>query len=561
MKLIAADRSAPLDAVRPMLQPRRIEALAYVGTVLACIALTVLTLFELSYDGDATPFHVIDVLALGFIVLAATLTHRAFRVEQASQARVTRAIAESERLRAAQTANLAKSRYLANVSHEIRSPLNAIYGYAQLVERDDGVCAKEAARVIRRCAEHMVSLVEGLLDVSQVEHGVLRVRSEDVRLPQFLDQIVSMMRPAAAARGLKFEFRPAGRLPEMVRMDPSRLRQILINLISNAIKFTDLGSVTLAVSYSGQIARFEVIDTGPGISEDELARVFDPFERGDDEDKHNRPGAGLGLTISRAIVEILGGELSVESEAGAGSTFRVTMMLGEVAGTLETAAVPGLLAGYEGRRRSILVVDDDAEQRTVIDRFLTTLGFAVSAVPNGETAIALAGTRSFELAILDISMPGLSGWETALGLREIAGQDLRILMLSANAQEFHRPEFHQPVHDFFLTKPIDFNTLTEAIGGLLELSWKREQPRDESGPAAIAAPLRSGSVELSAAALAHVDRLRELLRIGYVRGIEAEIRALAATSPDAAPIAAQLFDCLDRFDLAGMSRVLEGEPA
>jgi signal transduction histidine kinase/DNA-binding response OmpR family regulator len=561
MKLIAADRSAPLDAVRPMLQPRRIEALAYVGTVLACIALTVLTLFELSYDGDATPFHVIDVLALGFIVLAATLTHRAFRVEQASQARVTRAIAESERLRAAQTANLAKSRYLANVSHEIRSPLNAIYGYAQLVERDDGVCAKEAARVIRRCAEHMVSLVEGLLDVSQVEHGVLRVRSEDVRLPQFLDQIVSMMRPAAAARGLKFEFRPAGRLPEMVRMDPSRLRQILINLISNAIKFTDLGSVTFAVAYSGQIARFEVIDTGPGISEDELARVFDPFERGDDEDKHNRPGAGLGLTISRAIVEILGGELSVESEAGAGSTFRVTMMLGEVAGTLETAAVPGLLAGYEGRRRSILVVDDDAEQRTVIDRFLTTLGFAVSAVPNGETAIALAGTRSFELAILDISMPGLSGWETALGLREIAGQDLRILMLSANAQEFHRPEFHQPVHDFFLTKPIDFNTLTEAIGGLLELSWKREQPRDESGPAAIAAPLRSGSVELSAAALAHVDRLRELLRIGYVRGIEAEIRALAATSPDAAPIAAQLFDCLDRFDLAGMSRVLEGEPA
>jgi len=521
----------------------------------------VLTLFELSYDGDATPFHVIDVLALGFIVLAATLTHRAFRVEQASQARVTRAIAESERLRAAQTANLAKSRYLANVSHEIRSPLNAIYGYAQLVERDDGVCAKEAARVIRRCAEHMVSLVEGLLDVSQVEHGVLRVRSEDVRLPQFLDQIVSMMRPAAAARGLKFEFRPAGRLPEMVRMDPSRLRQILINLISNAIKFTDRGSVTFAVSYSGQIARFEVIDTGPGISEDELARVFDPFERGDDEDKHNRPGAGLGLTISRAIVEILGGELSVESEAGAGSTFRVTMMLGEVAGTLETAAVPGLLAGYEGRRRSILVVDDDAEQRTVIDRFLTTLGFAVSAVPNGETAIALAGTRSFELAILDISMPGLSGWETALGLREIAGQDLRILMLSANAQEFHRPEFHQPVHDFFLTKPIDFNTLTEAIGGLLELSWKREQPRDESGPAAIAAPLRSGSVELSAAALAHVDRLRELLRIGYVRGIEAEIRALAATSPDAAPIAAQLFDCLDRFDLAGMSRVLEGEPA
>jgi CheY-like chemotaxis protein len=234
------------------------------------------------------------------------------------------------------------------------------------------------------------------------------------------------------------------------------------------------------------------------------------------------------------------------------------MMLGEVAGTLEQASAPARLAGYEGRRRSILVVDDEAEQRSVLERLLGKLGFAVSAVPNGETALALAGMRQFDLAVLDISMPGLSGWETALGLRETAGQDLRILMLSANVGEFHRPEFHSPVHDFFLSKPVDFSALTEAIGGLLELTWKLEPgPEEPALPLAAAADAPAGP--LGARAEEHVERLRELLRIGYVRGIEAEIRQLGATGAAAAPLVARLFDCLDRFDLAAMRRVLEGE--
>lgn len=545
--------------------PGRIEAAGFAGTVAACCVLVLLTVLEIGYEGDDTAFHVVDVVALLVIGLAATLTHRAFRIQQESQAAVAKAIAESERLIAAQTANLAKSRYLANVSHEIRSPLNAIYGYAQLVERDEGVNAKEAARVIRRCAEHMTSLVEGLLDVSQVEHGVLRVRSEDVRLRPFLDQIVSMMRPAATAKGLGFDYCPSPRLPEMVRMDPSRLRQVLINLISNAIKFTDRGKVTFSVAYSGQIARFDIEDTGCGIAEAELERVFDPFDRGDDAAKNDRPGAGLGLSISRAIVGILGGQLAVDSQPGKGSRFRVSMMLGEVAGALEAAAAPGRLAGYEGRRRSILVVDDEAEQRQVLERLLTGLGFAVSAVPNGETALALARDRQFDLAILDISMPGISGWETALGLREGAGRDLRILMLSANAQEFHRPEFHQPVHDHFLVKPVDFAALTEAIGGLLRLSWKLDQPRGAAlaAPATVPPALPDAAVtaSLGAAAREHVEKLRELLRIGYVRGIEAEIRKLEASGPEAAPFAARLFACLDRFDLPAMSRLLEMEMA
>ncbi|MBC2666849.1 response regulator [Novosphingobium flavum] len=551
----------PIEQNGPMrrlpLSPGRVERLGFFGTVMACLVLVILTMAEVGYEGDDTAFHVLDVLALIVIGVAATMTHRAFRIQQESQLAASRAIAEAERFRAAQIANLAKSRYLANVSHEIRSPLNAIYGYAQLVERDEGVSAKEAAKVIRRCAEHMTSLVEGLLDVSQVEHGVLRVRSEDVRFGQFLEQIVSMMRPSAAAKGLDFVYAPPARLPEVVRMDPSRLRQVLINLISNAIKYTDRGEVRFAVRYSGQIASFEIVDTGPGIAPEELERVFHPFDRGDDAGKQKMPGAGLGLSISRAIVDILGGTLEVESEPGQGTCFRVRMMLGEVAGSLEKASSPVRHSGYEGARRSILVVDDEAEQRDLLERLLVGLGFAVNAVPNGETALTLAGARRFDLAILDISMPGMSGWEAALGLREMGGPDLRILMLSANASEFHRPEFHHPVHDFFLTKPVDFAVLTETIGGLLELSWKVEQPREDLPH--IASPAATSA--LGQEACDHLDRLRELLRIGYVRGIEAEIRQLGETGGAAQELAARLFGCLDRFDLAGMRRLLEEEVA
>jgi len=531
----------------------RVERWSFYGILVACGFLLTVTGLEVASGGDS--FHVLDLFALVFIGGAATLTHRAFRIQRESQQATARANAERERFQAAETANLAKSRYLANVSHEIRSPLNAIYGYAQLVERDASVDPREAARVIRRCAEHLTSLVEGLLDVSQIANGVLRVRSADVRLKPFIEAIVAMMRPAAAAKGLDFVFDVPARLPEFVRMDPSRFRQVLINLISNAIKFTDAGTVTLRVGYSGQIARFAIVDTGPGIAPDEVDRIFEPFERGRDEAKRALPGAGLGLSISRTIVEILGGKLELESTLGEGTCFTVTMMLSEVSGKLEGAAAPHHLAGYEGAQRTVLIADDEADQRHLIERLLTGLGFRVHAAPNGETAVALAAQGRFDLAILDISMPGLSGWETAVRLRELLGRDLRILMLSANSQELHRPEFKHPVHDFFLTKPVDFTVLTDTIGGLLNLTWKREIAETATVAQTTADDARIR--ELGPAALQHVERLRELLRIGYVRGIEAEIRELSQVGDRAAPLAARLFDCLDRYDLAGMRRELE----
>lgn len=502
---------------------------------------------------DDTHMHLIGLACLTAlcIVAAIVLVREGMRLPSAVVAEETADQLNLEK-EAAQTANFAKSRYLASVSHEIRSPLNAIYGYAQLMERGDQVSSREAAQVIRRCAEHLTSLVDGLLDISQLENGIMRVKHDTVRFRDFLDQMFWMLRPSAQAKGLEFRADYPERLPEYVRVDQSRLRQILINLLSNAIKFTETGSVTFKVRYAGQIATFEVIDTGPGIRAEDRERIFDPFERGGHDSDQVQPGVGLGLPISQAIVQILGGELVLDSTPGQGSRFKVTLMLGQVAGMIGDPSPSRSIVGYEGPQRSILIVDDDIQQLSFMRSLLESLGFDVSAVPNGETAVALCAHRQFDLAVLDISLPGMSGWETAAYLREKMEQNLHIVMLSANVQEFHKPETQVIVHDLFLVKPIEFNALIEALGGLLNLSWKWESASDVAPPR----PAPSGE-GLPEAAMQHVERLRDMLRIGHIRGVEAEIAALDEAAPEARALIAHLYDCLDRYDLSAMTRKLE----
>lgn len=496
--------------------------------------------------------HPIAVIGFGaaFVAVLASCLVLARRVQHFAQlsSRLEAALRAEE---AAEVANLAKARYLANVSHEIRSPLNAIYGYAQLVEQNGDVRPRDAARVIRRCAEHMTSLVESLLDISRFENGLLRVRSEIVCLPDFLDQIVWMMRPAAEAKGLAFVYQPPARLPEFVRTDPSRLRQALINLIGNAIKFTNQGNVNLRIAYRSQIATFEIEDTGPGIAMEDRQRIFDPYEQAAGANGVARQGVGLGLPITKAIIEILGGKLDLESEPGRGSCFRVKLMLSEPANALAPDAPARRIVGHEGPQRSILLVDDDPDQRDFLERFLVACGFEVAAVPNGETAVTLCSSRAFDLAVLDISLPGISGWETAARVRDTLGQAIVIVMASANAQEFHRPDYHQPTHDHFFVKPYRLDEMAEAIAALLRLSWKWEAT---SIPGEATEPCPAG---LPPTALRHVEQLRERIQIGHVRGIEAEIAMLADSAPGHGKLVSALYAALDEFDLAGMAKLLE----
>lgn len=454
---------------------------------------------------------------------------------------------------AAEAANVAKSRYLAHVSHEMRAPLNSIYGYAQLVERNDAIEPADAAKVIRRSAEHLTNLVEGLLDLSAVETGVLRVASDTVRFGPFLDQIASMFRPAAVAKGLSFNCELPDRLPEHVRLDQKRVRQILINLLSNAIKFTASGGVTFRVRYSAPIAVFEVIDTGPGVPEADRDRIFAAFDRGTNQDSLAQPGAGLGLSITQALVQILGGQLELESTPGTGSCFRLTLMLGQASGQMLDTGPTRRVVGYEGARRSILVADDDIQQLALMRHLLEAVGFDVAVAPNGETAVTLCRARRFPLVVLDISMPGMSGWETAAALRAEHGGAIRILMLSGNAHELNAPSDKPPIHDQFLVKPFDIDMVVDVIGHQLDLRWIWSVAGEDAPPAA-AAPVCD---RVPAAAMPHVHRLRDLIRIGHVRGIEAEIRLFADAAPDRRDLAERFYAYLDRFDLPGLAQQLD----
>lgn len=522
------------------------------GLAMALTAMAATLAAELSAGLD-TPLHLLGLLCLTAVcVLTLVVLVRDGGQPEAAVIADHAADQLNIEKEAAQSANLTKSRYLASVSHEIRSPLNAIYGYAQLMERDGQVDTLEAARVIRRSAEHLTSLVDGLLDISQLENGVIRVKHDTVRFREFLDQIFWMMRPSAEARGLQFRADYPAWLPDYVRVDQGRLRQVLINLLANAMKFTESGSVTFKVRYSGQIASFEVIDTGPGVPEEDRTRIFAPFERGGGARQQVQPGVGLGLSISQTIIRMLGGDLTLESTP-AGSRFKVTLMLGQVAGRAGDLAPARSVLGYEGPRRSILVVDDDIQQLSFLRTLLESLGFDVAGAPNGETAVALCGAREFDLALLDISLPGMSGWEVAAHLRETMGPQLRIVMVSANVQEFHKPDTAVIVHDLFLVKPVEFGALLDAVGELLKLSGREDATHRPA--AAPAAP--SGSMRLPEEALVHVERLRDLLRIGHLRAVEAEIAALEAAAPQASELIDRLYDCLDRFDLAAMMRMLE----
>ncbi len=505
-------------------------------------------------------FFILFILA-GIVAWFLVLAQESRRVAQEESARQTtlllkeidahrRTDAALQRAKeAAEAANLAKSRYVVGLSHELRTPLNAVLGYAQILERD-GAVPKErqnGVRVIRRSAEHLSGLIDGLLDISKIEAGRLQLYRNEVRIADFLDQIVEMVRPQAEAKGLAFAFECRDPLPEVVTTDEKRLRQILINLLSNAIKFTAAGSVTLRIAYRNQVASLSVADTGPGIPAEDLTRIFEPFERGTDLAARALPGLGLGLTITKLLAELMGGEVTVASTPGAGSTFTVRLMLSAVAHPVAVRPTRSI-RGYEGPRRTILVVDDDADHRALMRELLEPIGFTVLAAPDGPSALMLAAELKPDLFLLDIAMPGMDGWALAAALRAAGHREAAIVMLSANIGELHPPGGERAFHDETLGKPFDLAQLLDRLQALLALTWIEEAPPAAAAPAPSAA-LRSPGDE-------HVAELLRLGRIGYVRGIERKLAELDA-DPDNKPFVEAVRGHLGRFDFRRLTATLE----
>jgi CheY-like chemotaxis protein/two-component sensor histidine kinase len=443
---------------------------------------------------------------------------------------------------AAEAANEAKTRFLASVSHEIRSPLNAIYGYAQLLERREGTDPLHAARVIRRSAEHLSHLVEGLLDIAQVEGGALKLSREAIRFPEFLDQVVDMLQLQAQAKGITLALeRPPG-LPEFVHADPKRLRQVLINLVTNAIKFTDHGSVTLKVEYRNQLATFTVIDTGIGIA---------PADA-------ERPGVGLGLAITQALVHMMGGDIRVESAPGAGSRFTVRLLLSQpLSPPTEPAPQAGAVTGYIGRERWVVLIDDDPAHLSMVRSLLEPLGFQVRTASDAETGLALCAQVQPDLVLCDVALGAAtgSGWEIAQSLRRRHGAAMRIVMLSGERPQPATLADDGPANDTFVMKPFDFTVLLDVIAAQLGLEWLRTANPARVLPEAAILPRLPAAV--IAEACAHCAEIERLVRIGHVRAIEAEINAIAALTPEAAPLAEAMRGALDSFDLKALAALAQ----
>jgi len=450
----------------------------------------------------------------------------------------------------AEAANLAKSRYVVGLSHELRTPLNAVMGYAQVLERDESLpeARKPAVSTIRRSAEHLSGLIDGLLDISRIEAGRLQIYSNEINIHEFLDQIVDMFRMQAAAKGLGFDYVRAANLPVFVRTDEKRLRQILVNLLSNAIKFTDKGKVSLSVSYRSQVASFVVADSGPGIALDEQTKIFEPFGRGKSVNGARTPGLGLGLTITKLLSETMGGAIALSSELDKGASFEVRLMLAAVDRPVDTIRLERQIRGYEGPRRTIAVIDDNTDHRALVSDILKPIGFTVLEADNGAGCLETVQDLKPDLYLVDILMPGMNGWELAEILRA-RGETAPIIMLSANiGDQALRPD-GPANHNATLAKPFGIGQLLDLLQKHLGVVWT-EKPQSGDTERKAEGPLRSPGAD-------HVADLISLAEIGYVEGIEAKLTELAE-KPENRPLIDTLHGHLNRFDFEAYKEVLNG---
>jgi len=446
-----------------------------------------------------------------------------------------RRVAEQAKL-AADQANQAKSRYISAISHELRTPLNSILGYAQLMADDASVPPhrQQAVQVIRRGGEHLLSLIEGTLDIARIESGKLTLDVRPMPFADGLHEMAAMFELQAAAKGLRFHFDLQGVIPEAVRADEKRVRQILINLLANAIKFTRDGQVTLRVRHAQEMARIEIEDTGPGMSADEIEGLFEPFARGASAGA-GLPGAGLGLTIARMLTVLMGGELTVSSTPGVGSVFRVKLFLPQLPAEARPArATPHRVRrGYDGPRRRLLVVDNEETDRDLLVRLLAPLGFEVRQAASGHDALDLlaAGWRP-DAILMDLAMPGIDGWETLRRVRRLPFGDLPCAIVSANAFDRGLDNDAGITPADFVLKPVRHSELLDWLALRLGLVWNDGATAPQATPAT---PATSGAAPVRLPEAEALAGLEQAATLGYYRGILNALDEIERSQPACAP--------------------------
>ncbi|MFO0574712.1 MAG: CHASE domain-containing protein [Polyangia bacterium] len=466
------------------------------------------------------------------------------RKQEQEQEQEQRSAEAREQADAADAASRAKSEFLANMSHELRTPLNAVLGFTELL-LDGSLSAlqQQHVRAIRSAGESLLGQVDAILAQARLAAGQLVLRRQAVALRELLSGALDKVREPAAQRGLRLSYSVAPRCPERIVTDPERLQQALGHLLQNAVKFTERGEVQLRAQLAGELAapslRIEVEDTGIGISSEALPRLFLPFSQGDASTTRCHGGTGLGLSLSRHLIEELGGQVGVASEPGQGSTFWLQLPLRDTPSETELAptpqpGAPPRKALRPGQPPRILVAEDNPANQAVAARLLAKLGCEVDVAADGREAIEAARARTYDLIFMDCQMPEVDGYEATARIRGLAGPSgqVAIVALTADTQDTNRARCRAAGMSDFIGKPVNRAALVRALE-----SWLPQPPQPP-----LAALPESDLPGLQAT----LEEQRSLLGPDVVRELAGLFCAEAAHKP------AELRAALARGDLTGL---------
>lgn len=462
----------------------------------------------------------------------------------------------------AEFANQAKSDFLANMSHELRTPLNGILGYTQIMHgAKDLNQQRHGVNIIRQCGTHLLNLINDILDLSKIEARKMELIPKEFHFLSFLTGITEMVRVRAENKGIEFIYAGDRNLPEAIVADEKRLGQVLINLLGNAVKFTDMGKVTLTVDIKENKGDtvwlgFVVEDTGVGMTQEQAEKIFQPFEQAGSTSKRAE-GTGLGLTISKQLIEMMGSKIAVTSTPGKGSRFWLDLELPVATDWSKTATVVelGHIIGYCGNKRKILVVDDKDVNRMVVVQVLLPLGFECAEAVNGEQGLTIAREFLPDLIVTDLVMPILDGFEMTRRLRQIP-QLKETIIIASSASVLQEDQFNsmEAGCDDFLPKPIDIEKLLVRLQKYLKLEWVYEsQPQMEV--------VENAEMELVAPPEEVLLRIYEAVEIGDFQAIEQEANDLKNLDPRYQAFADRILELVANFEYTEILKLVEVDSA